>query len=75
MINPRKLMEMKRIRDEFCQRHPKFSSFLQAASQDGIQEGSIIEIEITRPDGSKICSNMRVAREDLELFDTLKELR
>lgn len=75
MINPKRLMEMKRIKDQFEQRHPKFSMFLQDASKEGIQEGSIIEINITRPDGRQMCSNIRVAREDLDVFDTLKELR
>lgn len=74
MINPKRLMEMKRIKDQFEQRHPKFSRFLQDASREGIQEGSVIDIQITRPDGSTMCSNIRVAKEDLEVFDTLKAM-
>ncbi|MBB5264608.1 hypothetical protein HNP82_001735 [Catenibacillus scindens] len=75
MINPKRLMEMKRLRDEFTQRHPKFSMFLEAASKEGISEGSVIEISVTGPDGRRMCSNIRVSAEDLELLDTLKQLR
>lgn len=74
MINPKRLMEFKRLRDAFAQRHPKFTMFLDAASKEGVQEGSVIEIQITSPEGKTLCSNLRVSQEDLELLNTLKHL-
>ena len=75
MINPKRLIELKRLRDEFAQRHPKFTLFLDAASKEGLREGSVIEIQITSPEGKNICSNLMVSAQDLELLETLKELR
>jgi hypothetical protein len=45
--------------------------FFSAASQS-IGEGSIIEISITNADGKKLCTNMKVTADDLELFEQLK---
>lgn len=74
MVNPKKLMELNRIKDDFVKRHPKVMEFFQKIAKEGIQEGSVIELTITRPDGSKTGSNMRVQKEDLELVEMLKEL-
>ena len=75
MFNPKKIMEMKALKDQFEQRHPKFFPFLQAVSQNGICEGSIIEINVTCPDGRNYCSNLRVTKEDLEMLQQLKNIR
>ena len=75
MFNPRKMMEMKKIKEQFEQRHPKVFPFLQTVSQSGICEGSIIEINVTRPDGKNFCSNIKVTPEDLEMLQQLKTMR
>lgn len=38
----------------FRANHPKFPMFLKAVSQDAIEEGSIIEINVTTPEGKKV---------------------
>ena len=47
--------------------------FLAAVMQNGIKEGTIIEIQIKNPDGKEFASNMKIAKEDMELFQKLKE--
>ena len=42
-MNPLQLMQFKKYWDEFTSRHPKFPMFLNAVSQNGITEGTIIE--------------------------------
>ena len=37
------------------------------------KEGTIIEIQIKNPDGKEFASNMKIAKEDMELFQKLKE--
>ena len=75
MINPMKLMELNRLKNEFEQRHPKVPLFLQAVSGAGIAEGTVIELSVTSPDGQNYFSNIRVTAEDLKLIETLKQMR
>lgn len=72
MINPAKFFQMKALWDKFTANHPKFPKFLQAAAQSSIGEGTIIEIQITQPNGDTIASNLKLTAEDMELFQELK---
>lgn len=75
MVNPAALMQLMQAKNEFEKNHPKFSQFAADLLRSGVQEGSVIEVTITRPDGSTSTANMRVQSSDLELFRSLKELR
>ena len=50
-MNPRKMMELARMQQEFKKNHPKVFPFLKAASEKAMQEGSIIDISVTTPAG------------------------
>lgn len=63
------------MKDGFEQRHPKVPLFLQAVSDSGITENSIIEISVKHPDGRSFCSNIKVTPEDLEMLQHIKELK
>lgn len=73
MMNPMALMQMKGLLDKFKNNHPKVPMFFNAAAHS-IGEGSIIEIAVTSPDGKKICTNMKVNAEDLQLVEQLKNM-
>ena len=45
------LSKMKNAMDTFRRNHPKFPLFLNAVSQDALVEGTIIEINVTTPEG------------------------
>lgn len=74
-MNPLQLMQFKKYWDEFTSRHPKFPLFLNAVSQNGIVEGTIIEVQIKRPDGKEFTTNLKIAKEDMELFQSLKNMK
>ncbi len=74
-MNPLQLMQFKKYWDEFTARHPKFPLFLNAVASHGITEGSVIEIQIKRPDGKEFSTNLKVAKEDMDLFQTLKQVK
>lgn len=74
MMNPAVLLKMKGAWDKFASNHPKFPMFIKAAAQQAIQEGSIIEISITDKDGKKIDTNLLIKAEDIELFESLREM-
>lgn len=68
-------MQFQNMWKDFTSRHPKFPLFLNAVSQNGIVEGTIIEVQIKRPDGKEYSTNLKVAKEDLELFQSMKNMK
>ena len=71
-INPMKLLELKNLWSAFTKRHPKFPQFLSAVQKAGIPEGTIIEVQITSPDGKTFTSNMKVTSEDIDAVKSLQ---
>lgn len=74
-MNIANLMKFRSIWNDFTKRHPKFPLFIEAVSSNGITEGSIIEIQIKRPDGKEFTTNLKVAKEDMDLFQTIKDMK
>lgn len=69
------IMKLKGAWSTFTANHPKFPMFGRAVMAKGIKEGTIIEINITDPDGTPINTNIKVTQSDIELFEMLKTLR
>ena len=68
------LMKLRSAWTKFSAAHPRFSAFLTEVGRNGAPEGTVLEIHIEYPDGRTISSNMRIMAEDLELFESLKNL-
>lgn len=68
------LQQLKTGMDRFRAGHPKFPMFLKAISQDALREGSVIEINVTTPEGKNYCSNVRLNMDDMEFIEALKNL-
>lgn len=75
MINPMTLLKMQGIWRKFQENHPKFPLFLKAVSQNGLTEGTVIEINVTTADGKNYASNLKIKPEDIELINELKNFR
>lgn len=73
MVNPMKLMQLKGMMDRFKANHPRIPGFFNAAV-GSIAEGSVIEMSVIDPQGKKLCANIRVNAEDMELLRQLAEL-
>lgn len=74
-MNPMKLWKLQNAYNQFKGRHPKFPMFLEAVAREGMRENTIIEIRVTSPEGRVYDSSLKLCQEDLELFQTLKELQ
>ncbi|HWT76989.1 MAG TPA: hypothetical protein VN258_19995 [Mobilitalea sp.] len=74
MMNPAKLFKIKGAWDKFTQDHPKFPMFINAVRSTGIEEGTVIEINVTTPDGKNLSTNIKVTQSDKELLAELMEL-
>lgn len=76
MMNPAVFMKLMSAKNKFVQNHPKFEAFVKAVflGGNGIPEGTVIEITVTRPGEQPISTNLRVQQSDLELVEELKNL-
>lgn len=59
----------------FKSNHPKFASFLEIFIKNGVTEGTVIEITVTRPGEEPVTANMKVLQSDIELFQSLKDMK
>lgn len=74
MVNPASVMRLMNAKNKFAGNHPKFVAFLSNVFGRGIEEGTIIEITVTKPGESPVTANIKVQQSDLELLQELKEL-
>nr|WP_297873785.1 hypothetical protein [uncultured Blautia sp.] len=74
-MNPRRMLELAKLQQKFKKNHPKIFPFLKAASGKALQEGSVIEISVTTPEGKVMRTNLKVKPEDLEIVEQLKQMR
>ncbi|MBR4528660.1 MAG: hypothetical protein IKO80_00120 [Lachnospiraceae bacterium] len=65
-MNPMILLQIRERFAKFQQEHPKFMPFCRAVSERALQEGSIIDISVTPPDGKTLSTNLRLTSNDVE---------
>lgn len=70
-MNPMALLKAKKSWETFCGNHPRFPAFLQAVQSAGIQEGTIIEVSVTTPEGRTMTTNVRLTASDMQAFHDL----
>ena len=68
------LQKLKSSMDRFRNNHPKFPLFLKAVVGNALEEGTLVEINVTTTEGKKYCTNLKLKQEDLEFFQTLSEM-
>lgn len=71
-MNFMNLMQLQGAWAVFKNNHPKFPLFLKAVSERCLEEGSVVEIHVTSPDGKSLTTNLKLKASDLELFEQLK---
>jgi len=64
------LQKLKSSMDRFRNNHPKFPLFLKAVVGNALEEGTLVEINVTTPEGKNYCTNLKLKQEDLEFFQT-----
>lgn len=74
MMNPASLMKIMNAKNVFTGNHPKFVAFLKAVFSGSIEEGTVIEISVTKPGEDAVTSNIKVRQSDLELLRELQEM-
>ena len=73
-MNPASLMRMMTMKNKFEKNHPKFVAFLQAVFSRPIEEGTIIELTVKRPGEDPVTTNISVTKDDIDMFNEMKNL-
>lgn len=74
-MNPMDFLQLKSDINSFKSSHPKFFPFLKAVSSGVISEDTVIEIQVTTPEGKNYSTNLKVTKEDLELIGKLRNMQ
>lgn len=72
-INPMLLMQMKNKLTAFDARHPRLKLFF-ADVFSKLEADDVLELSVTKADGRKIRTNIKVTNEDKELLQALTEM-
>lgn len=75
MMNPASMAKIINAKNTFEKNHPKFFQFIKAVFSRPIEEGTIVEVKVTRPGEEPITTNIKVMQSDLDLIDSLKDLQ
>lgn len=73
-MNPASIMNLLSAKAQFENNHPKFMAFAKSVFSRPLEEGTIIEISVTRPGEEPVTANIKVQQSDLELLNELKDL-
>lgn len=73
-INPAMMIKLMNAKSKFEKNHPKFFSFIKTVFSRPIEEGTIMEISVTRPGEEPITTNIKIQQSDLELLEELKNM-
>lgn len=73
-MNPAAMIKFMGAKKKFEKNHPKFAAFAKKMFESGIEEGTVIEIIVTKPGETPVRANIKVMDSDLELLRGLKEL-
>ena len=53
--------------------HPKAAEFVKRVIMPGLPEGTIVEVSITNPGEDTKTSNIRVTKDDIDMFDEVRK--
>ena len=74
MMNIGSLGKIMKAKEVFTAHHPKLVAFLQAVFSNGVEEGTIIELTVTKPGQDPVTTNIKVQQSDLDMMDSIREL-
>lgn len=74
-MNPAGMMQFMSAMNTFKNNHPKFANFLGLVFKGGLPVDTVVEITVTRPGEDPITANMKVMQSDLDLINSLKDMK
>lgn len=74
-INPLKLLKLKDRYKVFKAEHPKLLAFFKAASNEVVEEGSVLKIAIKNQEGKVLGTEITLTAEDIKTLEILKDIK
>lgn len=72
-MNPVQLMKLKGNFVDFKKRHQMLTKFVKKIGGT-MENGTVIEIAVTSPEGETAKTNMKVTQEDMSFFESIRKL-
>ena len=69
------LSELKKHWERFQNNHPKVLRFFQAVYQNALEEGTVIEMRVTSPEGACYETSLKLNADDIDTVNVLQNLR
>lgn len=73
-MNATSILKLMSAKAQFERNHPKFMAFVKTIMSRPLEEGTVMEVTVTRPGEEPLTANIKVQQSDLELLAELKEL-
>lgn len=73
-FNPMALMKIRKMWGRFNAAHPRLLPYVRALGNGYLEQGSVVEVNVTAPDGRNLRCNLRITEEDMELMKEISEL-
>ena len=73
-MNPASILKFLSAKKQFEDNHPKFEAFVRTVLSRPLEEGTMLEVTVTRPGEKPMTGNIKLLQSDLELLAELKEL-
>ncbi len=73
-MNPASILKFLSAKKQFEDNHPKFEAFVRTVLSRPLEEGTVLEVTVTRPGEKPMTGNIKLLQSDLELLAELKEL-
>jgi hypothetical protein len=74
-VNPVALLKLKDRLEIFRSEHPRVSPFFHAIKDDGLEEGSVLELRVIKNDEREMVTNIRLTQNDIETIQMLGKLK
>ena len=69
-----KFQELKKHLDLFFFIYTKFPLFLGAVTREALEEGTLLEMSVTTPEGKHFETNLKLKSEDLEFIRAIQSM-
>ena len=74
MRNPAKLLQLKKQYEAFVGRHPKFIRYLAYITDHYVEDGAILDVTVTDPEGKSLHGNAKLCAEDVAFLQEVRQL-
>ena len=72
-MNTMAVMKLRPLMERFHENHPAIPQFMHTAAS-GLEVDGFIGLKVTNAAGQKIEANIKLTEEDIELFNSFREL-